>query len=163
MFSLKKILLLTSFLFELIFAEDNENLYDFNYRIQKTEIDSTEIYERMIFQEQSKASATTGQILLGFGIPLTIGGGIAIYKSATFDDNEQFNTAVFGIPLAIIGVPMIIYGIYDIAKSKSHNQKQEELKKQYFYYKYKKQATQFFIAPFIGLHAQAGINLFAKF
>ena len=53
MFSLKKILLLTSFLFELIFAEDNENLYDFNYRIQKTEIDSTEIYERMIFQELS--------------------------------------------------------------------------------------------------------------
>ena len=165
MFSLKKILFLTSFLFEFTFAEDIEKLYDSDYHIYKTEIDSTEIYERMILQEQSNASATVGQILLGFGIPLTIGGGIAIYKTATFDDDEQFNTAAFGIPLAIIGVPMILYGIYDIAKPQSHAQKYKELKKRYFYYKYKKQkqTAQIFIIPLIGIHSQAGIGMLLKF
>ncbi len=163
MFSAKKILLFASFLFEFTFADDIEKLYDFDYHIHETEIDSTEIYERMILQEQSKASATAGQILLGFGIPLTIGGGIAIYKAATFDDNEQYNTAVFGIPLAIIGVPMIIYGIYNIAKSKSHSRKYEELRRHYFYYKYKKQTAEFFVTPLIGIHAQAGISMLVKF
>lgn len=102
-----------------------------------------------------------GSLALGFGGGLTFIGGIAFYNAITFKSKEGFNGAAIIAPLAVIGIPLMIYGIYDIFASKAHTRKLEQ---QYDRYKKRKQTAQIFIAPLIGvLYPQAGIGMHVSF
>ena len=142
------------------------NTFAANFDERKIDLltDSTTIYERLIAEEKNEISPVGGSLALGFGGGLTFIGGIAFYNAITFKSKEGFNGAAIIAPLAVIGIPLMIYGIYDIFASKAHTRKLEQLEQQYDRYKKRKQTAQIFIAPLIGvLYPQAGIGMHVSF
>ena len=149
--------------------------------IQLTEIDSAEIYQNLIAEENYNANykpnisgMIVGGTLFGLGT-FSIGGGY--YLLYEYSNSEAWGTEfaakmegticlLGGGLLFAIGVPLLAYNIYQYNVRKNHAEKRDEYIRAYNRYKKQKEETslQIMLIPSINFaHNAAGLSAVVAF
>ena len=147
--------------------------------IQLTEIDSTEIYQNLITEENLDANYTPNVVGIVFGSVFTgtgtffLVGGILGGNYSSGDAGDEIATKIAGgvllgisIPFLAIGVPLLAYNIYQYNVRKNHANKRDEYIRAYNRYKKQKEETslQIMLLPSINFaHNAAGFSAVVAF
>ena len=143
--------------------------------IQLTEIDSTEIYQNLIAEENLDANYTPnvvgiviGSFFTGIGT-LWLFNGLQCYfdkysnpeTSGDMDDVLGFISIYFSIPFFSVGIPIFIYNNNKYLSRKNHAEKRDEYIRAYKRYESKKKnkSVQWMIFPSVDfVNSNASLN-----
>ncbi|MBO5422953.1 MAG: hypothetical protein J6A06_04100 [Fibrobacteraceae bacterium] len=164
------------------FANDFQTLSEKSSKnIQLTEIDSAEIYQNLIAEENLDANYTqnvvgivfgsvftgTGTFLLSFGV---YGFFYKYSKPESFSDIGgsalSLISTFFSIPMLSIGIPLLVHNINKYSSRKNHAEKRNEYIRAYKRYKKQKEETslQIMLLPSINFaHNAAGLSAVVAF
>ena len=164
------------------FANDFQTLSEKSSKnIQLTEIDSAEIYQNLIAEENLDANYTqnvvgivfgsvftgTGTFLLSFGV---YGFFYKYSKPESFSDIGgsalSLISTFFSIPMLSIGIPLLVHNINKYSSRKNHAEKRDEYIRAYKRYKKQKEETslQIMLLPSINFaHNAAGLSAVVAF
>ena len=162
------------------FANDFQTLSEKSSKnIQLTEIDSAEIYQNLIAEENLDANYTPNVVGIVFGSVFTgtgtffLVGGILGGNYSSGDAGDEIATKIAGgvllgisIPFLAIGVPLLAYNIYQYNVRKNHANKRDEYIRAYNRYKKQKEETslQIMLLPSINFaHNAAGFSAVVAF
>ena len=149
--------------------------------IQLTEIDSAEIYQNLIAEENLDANYTPNVVGIVFGSVFTGTGtfflSFGVYgffykysKPESFSDIGgsalSLISTFFSIPMLSIGIPLLVHNINKYSSRKNHAEKRNEYIRAYKRYKKQKEETslQIMLLPSINFaHNAAGLSAVVAF
>ena len=159
------------------FANDFQTLSEKSSKnIQLTEIDSAEIYQDLIAEENLDANYTPNVVGIVFGSVFTGTGtfflSFGVYgffykysKPESFSDIGgsalSLISTFFSIPMLSIGIPLLVHNINKYSSRKNHAEKRNEYIRAYKRYKKQKEETslQIMLLPSINFaHNAAGLS-----
>ena len=159
------------------FANDFQTLSEKSSKnIQLTEIDSAEIYQNLIAEENLDANYTPNVVGIVFGSVFTGTGtfflSFGVYgffykysKPESFSDIGgsalSLISTFFSIPMLSIGIPLLVHNINKYSSRKNHSIKRDEYIRAYKRYesKKKKESVQWVIFPAVDFaNANASLN-----
>ena len=163
------------------FANDFQTLSEKSSKnIQLTEIDSAEIYQNLIAEENLDANYTPnvvgiviGSVFTGIGT-LWFFNGLQCYfdkysnpeTSGDMNDVLGFISIYLSIPPFSIGIPLLVHNINKYSNRKNHAEKRDEYIRAYKRYKKQKEETslQIMLLPSINFaHKSTGLNAVVAF
>ena len=164
------------------FANDFQTLSEKSSKnIQLTEIDSAEIYQNLIAEENLDANYTpnvvgfvfgsvftgTGTFFLSFGV---YGFFYKYSKPESFSDIGgsalSLISTFFSIPMLSIGIPLLVHNINKYSNRKNHAEKRDEYIRAYKRYESKKKnkSVQWMIFPSVDfVNSNASLNAVVMF
>ena len=164
------------------FANDFQTLSEKSSKnIQLTEIDSAEIYQNLIAEENLDANYTPNVVGIVFGSVFTGTGtfflSFGVYgffykysKPESFSDIGgsalSLISTFFSIPMLSIGIPLLVHNINKYSNRKNHAEKRDEYIRAYKRYESKKKnkSVQWMIFPSVDfVNSNASLNAVVMF